>query len=169
MLAFIAFVIGPGKISLIATSILLMDALQLHSHTHKVAVDGQVCFSRWWISKCQSQPVTWDCSLASLLSSSVVYIGYTAPRRVYSLGMDKCTHTCVCTHMYIHTYTHIHTRTHTCTHTYTYIHTQVHMHTDFPTQKQLQETRHVPPAATMQHDPDLKMFPCRSYTNTFNP
>ena len=46
MLAFIAFVIVPAKISLIATSILLMDALQLHSHTHKVAVDGQVCFSR---------------------------------------------------------------------------------------------------------------------------
>ena len=132
MLASIAFVIGPGKISLIATSILLKDALQLHSHTHKVAVDGQVCFSRWWISKCQSQPVTWDCSLASLLSSSVVYIGiyriYRPPRRVYSLGMDKCTHThaLIHTHTYIHTcthtytYTHTHTHTHTCTHTYTY-------------------------------------------------
>ena len=151
---------GPGKISLIAKSILLMDALQLHSHTHKVAVDGQVCFSRWWISKCQSQPVTWDCSLASLLSSSVVYIGYTGPPGEFIALEWTNVHTHACIHT--RTYTHVHT------HTHTHIHTQVHMQPDFPTQKQLQETRHVPPAATMQHDPGLIMFPWRSYTSTFN-
>ena len=55
-MAFIAHMIGPGKLALSAKTVSLMDVLQLHffSHTQiKVAIDDQVCFSRWidyWIS-----------------------------------------------------------------------------------------------------------------------
>ena len=34
----------PKKIALPAKFILLMDALQLHLFSHKVAIDGQLCY-----------------------------------------------------------------------------------------------------------------------------
>ena len=50
-----------GKSALSAKSITLLDVVQLkytHFHTHKVAIDDQVCFSKWWILSINQ---TWSC------------------------------------------------------------------------------------------------------------
>ena len=56
-MVFILCVIGPEKSSLSAQFILLMDTLQLHSFSHKVAVDDQVYFSRQQMARSQSHSV----------------------------------------------------------------------------------------------------------------
>ena len=72
-------------------SIILLNILQLHSFTQtkQLALDFMVCFSIHRISRRPSHPVTQDYSLASPLSSSVVW-GPVATSLPHSLIKSFC-------------------------------------------------------------------------------
>ena len=75
----IVCVIVPGKIGLMYKIHFVNEYITATVlHADIVAIDDQVCFSICWIPGCPSHPVTWDYSLTSPLSSSVVWHPFAA-------------------------------------------------------------------------------------------